>query len=419
MQKKTWWLGGATVLALVAAVVWAFAPRPMEVELAEVTQGRFETTVDEDGKTRLADRYTVSAPLAGRLSRITLREGDRVAAGAPVAVLTPMLPAMLDERTLRELQARVESARDNVQRADARIARARVAQQQARDEVGRSEQLAQQGFIAPTKLSSDRLSLVAAQRDVEAALAEQRMTQHDLEQASAALGAARTSGTQAGAVRGFEVRAPTAGQVLRVVQPNESAVSLGAPLLELGDTSRLEIVAELLTTDALPLKPGTRVDVERWGGPITLQGRVRSIEPAAFTKVSALGVEEQRVRVLIDIASPREQWSALGDGFRVAVRIVTMEESNVVQAPLSAVFPLPADEARSTTPTEANGVVEGRPGHAVFVNDGGRSRRVPIVLGGRNTTFAWVRSGLSAGQSVVIYPPATLTDGQAIRIRKP
>jgi HlyD family secretion protein len=418
MRTKTMLTIGAAALALGAAVVWAFAPRPVEVELAKVVRAQFEATLDEDGKTRLAERYVVSAPLAGHLSRITLREGDSVAAGAVLAVLTPMMPAMLDERTQRELQARAESARDNIQRAEARIARARVAQTQARDEASRSEKLVQQGFIAPTKLNTDRLSVLATQRDLEAALAEQRIVEHELEQAYAAMGAARSAGKQTGTQRGFEVRAPTAGQVLRVLQASEVSVAMGAPLLELGDIARLEVVAELLTTDALALPPGGRVYIERWGGPQSLQGRIRNIEPAAFTKVSALGVEEQRVRVLIDLISPREQWAALGDGYRVTVRMVTMEATDAVQAPLSAVFPLPTDAESVNLPTGVDVGTAVRAAHAVFINDGGRAHRVPVLLGGRNTSAAWVRSGLSAGQSVVVYPPTTLTDGAAIRVRK-
>ncbi len=173
MKHKTWYYAIAVVLALALALAWAFAPRAVEVELAPVTQGRFEITVDEDAKTRLADRYVVSAPLAGHLSRITLREGDAVAAGAPLATLTPVLPAMLDVRTQRELAARVEAAQANLERAGTRIARAEVALAQANMEVARSEKLAQQGFVAATKLDTDRLAVLAAQKEVDAAVAEQ------------------------------------------------------------------------------------------------------------------------------------------------------------------------------------------------------------------------------------------------------
>ncbi len=402
-------------MLLALAVAWAFAPRPVEVELVPVTQGRFETTIDEDGKTRLADRYVVSAPLAGKLARITLKEGDAVKADMALALLSSVLPAMRDERTLRELQARVESAEDNVQRAETRIARSQVALDQAKNDFRRSEQLAQQGFIAPAKLDTDRLASLGVQREVEAAAAERRIAVHDLEQARAALGATREPSAGAGQ-RGFTVRAPSAGRVLRVLQTSEGAVALGAPLFEIGDTHRLEIVAELLTTDAPTARPGSRVMIERWGGPTTLEGRVRSVEPAAFTKVSALGVEEQRVRVLIDITSPQADWQALGDGYRVSVRIVTLAEDKAVQVPVSAVFPLPADAAGSGR--NASGGPALGPRYAVFLADGGRARQVPVVLGARNGSAAWIRSGLAPGQQVIVYPPAAVQDGVRVKARK-
>ena len=413
MKRKTWIIGGATAVLLVLAVAWAFAPKPVEVELAPVTQGSFETTIDEDGKTRLTDRYVVSAPLAGQLARITLKEGDAVTADMPLAQLSAVLPAMLDERTRRELRARVEGAQDNVLRATSRIARAQVSLDQAKNEVRRSEQLAQQGFIAPVKVETDRLTTLGAQREVEAAAAEKRMATHELEQTQAAISATSSTGIGSGK-SSFTVRAPSAGRVLRVLQTSEGAATLGTPLMEIGDTQRMEIVAELLTTDALIAKPGSRVMIERWGGAGLLEGRVRSTEPAAFTKVSALGVEEQRVRVLIDITSPPQAWQALGDGYRVSVRIVTLAEGKAVQVPVSAVFPLPAARADS-----ANGKQAATPRYAVFVADSGRARQVPVELGARNGSAAWIRSGLTPGQQVIVYPPATVKDGQRVGERKP
>mgnify|MGYP001190396448 CR=1 FL=1 len=411
MTRKTWITTAGAAVLIGALLTWAFAPRPLPVELATVVEGRFETTVDEDGKTRLLERYIVSAPLSGRLARITLREGDSVGVDLVVATLTPQLPALHDERTLRELRARLDAAQDNVARVSARFERARVAQEQAAVEMRRSEQLAAQGFIAPTKLDADRLATLAAQREFEAAAAERRIAGHELEQTRAALGAAQP-GTGA-ATRSFPVRSPVAGRVLRVLQTSEATVAMGTPLLELGDTSRLEVVAELLTTDALAALPGSRVRIERWGGPGVLEGRLRAVEPAAFTKVSALGVEEQRVRVLIDLTSPREQWASLGDGFRVGVRIVTLAQEGALQVPVSAVFPLPADAASGT---EADNGDAARFG--VFVAEGGRARQVPVQLGGRNGSMAWIRSGLEAGQQVIVYPSADVRDGIRVAARK-
>jgi HlyD family secretion protein len=411
MERKTWLIGGGVALALALAVGWAFAPRPVEVELATVTQGPFETTIDEDGKTRLTNRYVVSAPLAGRLARIILKEGDAVIVDAPLAVLSSVLPAMQDERTQRELQARVEAAQDNVARATARTLRAQVTLAQAQNEVRRSEQLVQQGFIAPIKVEAERLAKAGAQREVEGAAAERRMAAHEVEQAQAALGSMPPSGGGRGAgtnKAGFTVRAPTAGRVLRVLQTSEGVVALGTPLIEVGDTQRMEVVTELLTTEALAAKPGSRVFIERWGGPGSLQGRVRSIEPAAFTKVSALGVEEQRVRVLIDITSPQAGWQALGDGYRVSVRIVTLSETQAVQVPVSAVFPL-ASSAATAAPAR----------FAVFVVNDGRARQTAVELGARNGSTAWIRSGITTDQQVIAYPLATVRDGLRVAARKP
>ena len=396
MKKKTWIVLAAASLATAALLAWAFAPRPLQVEVASVTEGPFETSIEEDGKTRLRDRYVVSAPLSGSIGRIALREGDAVEAGALLASIAPVLPAMLDERTRREQQLRVEIAQAQRQRVAARIEGAQVALAQARNEQQRSEQLAKQGFVAPTKLETERLAVQAAQKDLEAAVEEGHVAAHEVEQARAALLAL----TSPGGGRGFALRSPIAGRVLKVVQASEGAVALGAPLLELGDTARLEIVAELLTADALRAAPGSPVRIERWGGDGLLEGRVRRVEPAAFTKVSALGVEEQRVRVLIDLTSPPEQWRALGDGFRVGVRIVTRTLDKVIKVPVSAVFPRP----------------EG--GFAVFVLDGGRARATPVKLGARNGHEAWIESGVAAGATVIVYPPAATRDGLRVKPRQ-
>lgn len=398
MKRSTLILSVLAGAALLAILAWAFAPRPLEVETALAVQGPFETTIDEDGRTRLAERYQVSAPLAGRLARITLREGDAVKAGDTVASLQPLMTPLLDERSRREQLARVQGSEAALQQAGTRVAAARVALERARDDLRRSEQLAAQGFIAPTKLSSDRLAVQAAQKDVEAALDGQQIARHDLEQARVVLNLQRGP---AGASPAVMLRAPVAGRVLKVHVASEGPVLPGAPLLDIGDISRLEIVAELLTTDALQALPGALVRIERWGGPGVLQGQVRRVEPAAFTKVSALGVEEQRVNVIIDINSPRAQWAALGDGFRVGVHIVTRSEAQVLKLPVGAVFPLPAPAS----------------GSAVFVADGGHARLQAVTVAARNGEEAWITQGLAAGTRVLIYPPAAVTDGARIRPR--
>ncbi|MEO8804971.1 MAG: HlyD family efflux transporter periplasmic adaptor subunit [Burkholderiaceae bacterium] len=404
MKSRTWIYVGCLGVAAIALMAWAFAPRPAEVEVAALTQGQFESSIDEDAKTRLRDRYVVSAPLSGLLSRVGLREGDSVDAGAVVATLMPTLAPMLDERTLREQQLRVEITEAQVRRVDARVQGAEVAVLQARNEVRRSEQLAAQNFVSPTKLETDRLAAMAAQKELDAARAERHVAGHEVEQARAALMTVR--GPQRTGSRSFVLRAPVAGRVLRVAQTSEAAVVLGAPLLELGDVRSLEVVADLLTTDALKASPGSRVLIERWGGQGSLNGRVRLIEPSAFTKISALGVEEQRVKVVIDITSPADQWQALGDGFRVAVRIVTTSVDNAVKVPVGAVFPLREADGNSGTSM------------AVFAIEGERARLVPVHVRMRNGSEAWLQTNLPLGTRVVVYPSAAVKDGVRVKVRK-
>lgn len=400
MKRSTLITGAVVTAALLGLVAWAFAPRPVEVEVAAAVTGPFETTVDEDARTRLADRYVVSAPLAARLARMALREGDAVRAGDVVARLQPVLTPLLDERSQREQTARVAATEAALQQVHKRMEAARVALDRARDDLQRSEQLAQQGFVSPTKLTGDRLAVQGAQKDLEAAVAGEQVARHELQLSKAALGVSRGVATSSsGAV--FELRSPVAGRVLKLHHTSEGTVALGAPLLEIGDVARLEVVAELLTADALQARPGSAVRIERWGGPVVLDGRVRRVEPAAFTKVSALGVEEQRVNVIIDIDSPRETWSALGDGYRVGVRIVTRSEPKVRKVPVGAVFPLPAPA----------------PGHGVFVVDGRRARLQTVLLKARNGSEAWVADDLAEGARVIVYPGAEVRDGVAVRVR--
>ena len=395
MKRQTMIVTALAGTAMLALLAWAFVPSPVAVELAAVSLGRYEQAIVEDGRTRLRDRYSVNAPLAGRLARITLREGDAVAEGAALALITPVLAPLLDERSRAELIGRRDAAQAGLQRAAVLIEQQRTALAQARNELQRSEQLAGQGFVAPTKLDADRLALQAAQQALDAAQQTRHMAEHELEVARAALQV-----QQSGASAGFLLRSPVAGRVLKVAQASETTVALGTALLEIGDTAQLEIVAELLTTEALQAKPGAAVLIDRWGGTGLLQGRLRSVEPAAFTKVSALGVEEQRVKVLIDLSSPVPP--ALGDGFRVGVRILSLVQDGAMMVPVSAVFPQP-----------------GQPGAmAVFVAESGRARLRAVTLGGRNSSQAWVRSGLSVGQAVIEYPPAAVAEGVRIKSRQ-
>lgn len=395
LTKTTWaWIGAGAAAA--AALAWAFSPRPIEVEVATVKQGRFEQAIEEDGRTRLKERYTISAPVAARLARITLREGDCVNAGDTVATLTPVMSSMVDERSAREAAARLRGASAGVERAAARVERAKISLQEAALELERSEKLAGDGFISPSRLDAARLALAGARHELNVANAERNVAVHEQALAAAVLQPANTGGKDA---RPFAVRSPVAGVVLRVVQPSEATVPAGAALLDVGDPARMEVLSELLTTDAVQAQPGRRAVIERWGGP-PVEGQVRRVEPAAFTKVSALGIEEQRVNVLIDITAPPQTWRAMGDGFRVGVRIITASVEHALLVPVGAVFP--------------NGQ-----GMAVYKLDARRVRLQPVDVAARNGSQAWIRTSLAPGDTVVVYPPAALADGRRVRVRTP
>jgi HlyD family secretion protein len=387
----------AVVALVIAGVVWAFLPRAIDVEAAAVTRGVFQRTIDEDGRTRVLDRYTVSAPIAGMVERIRLREGDVVKAGDAVALIVPGPPAMLDARSEQQQQARISVAEAAVERALSRIERTKVAIEQARNELSRSEKLAQQGFVSPIKLETDRLQLKASERELDTAKQDEHIARHDLEEAKAVMRQYQ-SPSPATRAKSWTVRAPVAGRVLRVAHASEGMVASGAALMEIGDVSQLEVIAEMLTGDALQMPPGTRVILERWGGPGTLEGRVRLVEPSAFTKVSALGVEEQRVVARIDITSPREVWQQLGDGFRVNVRVVVQEVKDALRVPVSAVFPM-SDKM------------------AVFAVDGNRARVKAVDVGARNGIDAWIKSGLAEGEKVIAYPPSNVREGVRLKVR--
>jgi HlyD family secretion protein len=385
--------------AAVMALAWAFMPRPVAVETAAVTRGHFEQTVDEDGKTRVRERYVVSAPLAGRVQRIILEAGDAVARGDVVAVMHPAAPPLIDARAEREFEERVGAAQAALARACTAVEHARAALAQNRADAQRTQKLAAQGFVSSTQLERDELKVTLSAREAEAAEFERHAAAHQLELARAALTRSR-QGWQSGRGERLEIRSPVTGRVLRVTQESEAVVALGAQLLEIGDPSDLEVVVDVLSGDALQIAPGQRVRLERPGGAAAaLDGRVRRVEPSAFTKVSALGVEEQRVNVVIDLTSPREHWQNLGDAYRIDARIVVYRVDDAVKVPVSALF---------------------RDGKewAVFVAEGDIARKRIIETTRRGTREALVDKGLSAGERVIVYPGDAVRDGGRISVRR-
>jgi HlyD family secretion protein len=384
-------------IALLGGLVIAFRPQPALVEVAEVTRGPFEQIIEDDGKTRVRERYVVSAPLAGKLQRITLKAGDAVTAGMVLAFIDPGSPALLDVRTERELTERVGAAEATRLRAAATVERARAALDKSRSDLERTRKLAVKGFVSAAQLEQVELENKISLRELEAARYADHAAAHDVAVARAALLQVREGVAGKPSARRWEVRTPVAGQVLRVVQESEATVEVGAPLLEVGQPAELEVVVDVLSTDAVQIKPGAPVRLLRWGRAEPLEGRVRRVEPAAFTKVSALGVEEQRVNVVIDLTSPADKWQALGDGYKVDASIIVASLDNVIKVPVSALF---------------------RDGEqwAVFTVANGKAARRIVQLGRRGGLEAVVEKGLQPGEKVIVHPGDTLKDGRRIRL---
>lgn len=392
-QRRIWAILGAALLA-VAAGYWLFRPKPILVETASVEETRFTAVVEEDGRTRVRDRYVVSAPLAGRLSRPALRAGDSVKSGTQLAAIAPNPAPLIDPRARQELEERIGAAEASVEEAMALLERARVLHAKARTDLDRTTQLREKGVVAVAQLERDTFAFQSAERELTAVDRRRHAAEHTREQARAAL---KRSNENSPGER-FAVLSPVDGRVLKLFQESEAAVAVGTPLVELGDTADLEIAVDILTSAAVQIHQGANVQIERWGGPAALEGRVRRVEPSGFTKISALGVEEQRVWVIIDITSPREHWKGLGDGYRVDVRIVTDEIERATVVPVGALF---------------------RRGNAwaAFVVEGGRARLRQVDLAQRSGRLAAVTRGLSPGATVVMFPPSTLADGSALRFR--
>ena len=394
--KRNLILAGVGLLVL-ALLVWAFYPRAMTVEVAPVTQGRFERAVQEYGKTRVRDRYTVAAPVAGRVGRVLLKQGDSVALGDTVALLWPMAPALLDERTRAEQAARIAVTASGLARTLANVGRAEAALSQAEAELRRSEALAQQGFVSPNQNETLRLASQLRAQELESARQEENAARHELEQSEAA----RQQFAQAplgGLQPSFAVKAPVKGKVLKVLQQSEASVLAGAGLVELGDPAKLEVVVDILTEDAIEVRPGAAVQLLNWGGAQALPAQVRWVEPAAFTKVSALGVEEQRVNVVIDITAPPALWQSLGDGYKVDVRVLVELVDPAVMVPVSALFPI---GSRS----------------GIFVVESGHAHLLEVSVEARNGVTAWVKTGLTVGAKVIVYPDSKLKDKASVKVR--
>jgi HlyD family secretion protein len=376
--RRRWlpYAGAGLLLALIVAGLW---PRPAPIETASATMGSLRVTVNEEGKTRIRQRYTISAPVSGQLQRIPFKAGAELKAGVTVlAVIEPLAPILIDARSRALAEARRETAVANLERAQA-------AHKFAVGELSRHQQLAAAKTISPQELESVQWRETSAAKELAAVQSALREVEAEL------LDYLAPKPAPAIARAPVEILSSINGRVLRVLEESSRVVSAGQPLLEIGDPSDLEVVIEVLSRDGAAIVPGTKVELEQWGGAEPLQARVRQVEPAAFTKISALGVEEQRVNLVADILTPVEQRPGLGDAFRVEARIITWEADNVLKVPSGALFRF-GDQ------------------WAAYTVRSGRAQLQPVKAGRGSGTETQVLEGLKAGDQVIVYPGDRVQD---------
>jgi HlyD family secretion protein len=396
LRRKLWIAG--IFLVVVAAILYGFLPRAEQVDFTEVTRGPLQVTIEEEGRTRLKDRFTLSAPTAGYLRRPAARVGDPVKKGETLAVLEPLRSQPLDARSRAEAEAVVSAAAASLAAAQERERAAAADADYAEKRLARIAALFAKGSVAKDQLDQTeaeagkaRAAQRSAKAAAEAARSEQERAKTTLQNFAPARGAGK--GNTA------ELASPVNGAVLRIYRESEGAVQAGEPLMEIGNPGSLEVRVEVLSSDAVRIRPGMAILFKRWGRDEPLEGRVRRVEPAGFTKISSLGVEEQRVLVIADITSPQELWRLLGDGYRLEAHFVVWEGKSVLQVPTSALF-------RSGK------------GWAVFIEENGRARRRDVEIGQRTGLNAELLSGLKEKERVVAYPDDAIGDGTRIRQRK-
>ena len=394
-RKRVVFWGSVTVI-LAAGLALSLRTPPLPVDVTAAVRGPLRVTLDHEGRTRARERYVVAAPVGGRVLRIEMEPGDPVTAGRTVlARVLPGAPALLDARARAGAEAQVQVAQANLARARAQRDEAREASRYARSEADRMRNLNAQGLATSQQLDTAEADARVKARALEAADAAVEAAARDLDVARAVL----YEGRPQAAGRVVEVRTPVSGVLLRRLHESEAVVAQGEPLVEVADLADLEVVADFLSTDAVRIQPGMPVLIDRWGGASALNARVTRVEPSGFMKFSALGVEEQRVWVVMAFADPREAWASLGDGYRVEARVIVWQQPDVLKVATSSLFRHGDD-------------------WAVFVVDGGTARLRTVKVGQRNDTEAEVIGGLEAGVRVVAYPSDQITDGARVEPRR-
>lgn len=388
-RRRLPWLGGALLVVLIVAGLW---PRAVPVELAQVKRGPLVVTVDEEGMTRVKNRYVVSAPVAGQLRRIDWKAGAPVVASETVlATLETSGADFLDARSQAQAEARVKAAQARQEAARAQLERAAASSKMYAADLDRLQQLFAKKVLSPQELDAGQMRATTAKQDERAAEFEVKVSEYELDQARTLL----TRGQHAATAEPLLLTSPVNGRILRVLQESARVVPGGFPLVEVGDPTDLEVRIEVLSRDGVAIHPGARVQLEQWGGPAPLAARVRLVEPSAFTKISALGVEEQRVYVVADFIDPVEKRPTLGDNYRVEARIVTWEKSDALFVPSGALF-------------QRGGATQ------VFVVEGGRARLRTVTVGHSNGVNTEVLEGLRDGEQVVVYPGDKVTAGTRV-----
>jgi len=398
------WIRRAVMLVVVAIIVvggvYALLPKPIAADLGAVDRGGIEVTIDEEGVARIRDVYKVSATVGGYLDRFPLDVGDPVKRNQTViAEIRPSAPSFLDERTRRELEAAVGAATATVRLAEASLSSAEADQRMRESDLDRSEKLRESGTISARAMDEAQTAADSARAAVEQAKASLELRRSELASAEARLIQPVGDGGVSGGACCMEILSPVDGVVLTVHAESAQVVAPGALIAEVGDPSDMEVAVDLLSTDAVRIKSGAPAYIEGWGGGKTLSARVRRVEPSAFTKVSALGIEEQRVNVLLDLLDPRSAWESLGHEFRVMVRISVWRGNDAVRVPLAALY---------------------RRGDAwsVFKVVNGKARETTVEIDHRNTHFAEVMNGLAPGDTVILHPSDQVEDGVAIEARE-
>lgn len=384
---------------IVGLLVWGFWPQPVLVEVMTAKRAPLTITIEEEGRTRVIDRYVISAPVNGVTCRLQLKVGDSVERGQVLLGITPLESQVLDPRSRAQAQARLAGAESALHAAEEQARAATAAAQLASTELKRLRPLMEQALIsresfdrASTEVQTSAAAKRSADFNVEVARYELEAARSTLEYSAAAM----TGGTPVDRV---PVRSPISGRILKVARECEGPVTTGEPLLEVGDPTALEVEVDVLSADAVKIKPNMDVLFDRWGGEQPLEGIVRTIEPVGFTKVSALGVEEQRVLIISDFTSPTQQWQRLGDGYRVEAQFILWHEEEVLQVPASSLFRYDS-------------------GWAVFVLENNRAIRRVVKVGQRNGLIAQIIEGVEEGDSVINHPSDEVADGRRVKVRK-